>query len=43
MYSGDLDRSSLLNQIDASEFSDGVYILTLDNGVQQKSQKLILR
>jgi hypothetical protein len=43
MYSGDLDRSSLLNQIDASEFSDGVYILTLDNGVQEKSQKLILR
>jgi hypothetical protein len=43
MYSGDLDRSSLLNQIDASEFSDGVYILTLDNGVQEKSQKLMLR
>lgn len=38
-----LNSNSLVNQIDASDFSDGVYVVTLNNGVQEKSQKVIIR
>lgn len=38
-----LNSNSLVNQIDASDFSDGVYVVTLSNGVQEKSQKVIIR
>jgi hypothetical protein len=38
-----LNSNNLVNQIDASDFSDGVYVVTLSNGVQEKSQKVIIR
>jgi hypothetical protein len=43
VYNAVLDGNSLSNQIDATAFDDGVYVVTLSNGVQEKSQKVILR
>ena len=38
-----LESRDLLNQIDATKLQDGVYVVTLTDGTQQKSQKVILR
>ena len=43
VYSAALDSTRLSHQIDASDFADGVYVVTLSNGVQEKSQKVIIR
>ncbi|WP_299111115.1 T9SS type A sorting domain-containing protein [uncultured Winogradskyella sp.] len=38
-----LNSNRLVNEIDATDFSDGVYVVTLSNGTQEKSQKVIIR
>ena len=43
VYSTDLESNNLVNEIDASDFQDGVYVVTLIDGSQQKSQKVIIR
>ncbi|WP_296385188.1 choice-of-anchor J domain-containing protein [Winogradskyella sp.] len=43
VYNSIIDNNNVLNQIDATDLSDGVYVITLSNGLQQKSQKVIIR
>jgi hypothetical protein len=43
ILSSPLDSSLTNNQIDISTLTTGVYIVNLSNGVQQKSQKVIIR
>lgn len=38
-----LNSNNTSNQIDVSDFSSGVYIVKLGNGLQQKSQKVIIK
>lgn len=38
-----LHNNQLVNEIDASDFSDGIYVVTLSNGAQEKTQKVIIR
>ncbi|WP_179351478.1 T9SS type A sorting domain-containing protein [Winogradskyella vidalii] len=38
-----LESRNLINEIDASDLQDGVYVVTLTDGSQQKTQKVILR
>ena len=38
-----LNTNTLVHHIDTSNFSDGVYIVTLSNGTQEKSQKVIIK
>ncbi|WP_282030615.1 T9SS type A sorting domain-containing protein [Winogradskyella eximia] len=43
VYSTDLESNNLVNEINASNFQDGVYVVTLIDGSKQKSQKVIIR
>ncbi|MBV7269256.1 T9SS type A sorting domain-containing protein [Winogradskyella luteola] len=43
VHSSLLNSNRLLNEIDATDFSDGVYVVTLSNGTQEKTQKVIIR
>ena len=43
VYSTELENRNLLNEIDASDLQDGVYVVTLSDGIKQKSQKVIIR
>jgi len=38
-----LDNTQVSNKIDVSDFSNGVYLVTVSNGIQTKSQKVIIR
>ncbi|WP_460217906.1 T9SS type A sorting domain-containing protein [Psychroserpens sp. MEBiC05023] len=43
ILSTELDTTTTDNQIDISNMSPGIYVVTLNNGIQQKSQKVIIK
>lgn len=43
ILTSELDSSSTNNQIDISNITSGVYVVTLNNGIQQKTQKVIIK
>ena len=43
VYSVDLESNNLINEIDTTDLQDGVYVVTLSSGSNQKSQKVIIR
>lgn len=38
-----LNSNQVVNEIDVSDVPDGIYVVTLSNGVQEKTQKVIVR
>ncbi|WP_179004911.1 T9SS type A sorting domain-containing protein [Winogradskyella forsetii] len=43
VYSTELESVNLLNEIDATDLQGGVYVVTLTDGTNQKSHKVIIR
>ncbi|MDC1505107.1 endonuclease [Winogradskyella sp.] len=43
VHSSILDSNNLINQIDASTFSKGIYVVRLSNGVQETSKKVVIQ
>jgi len=43
VHSSILDSNNLINQIDASTFSAGIYVVRLSNGVQETSKKVVIQ